>query len=512
MSVGEIYRTLGDYPKATAVPEPRRGADRSRATSTSSWARSACRRCACAAIWRGRWPSWASSPAARTVAAEAMRLADASHHPYSVCHACLGLGGTRVRQGEFESAIGVLGRGFATSEQVPLLRPPIAADLGVAYARCGRIAEGLSHLDAAVEGATSMGRLSRLPLLLVKCGEIHLLAGEPDEATRLATTALRLATEQKERGNEVYARHLLAEICAAEQPASGGGRTVLSRGIGARNRARHATARRAMPRGPRAALRAERGTGQGATITWQPRSRCTGTWRCGSGWSRSRPEPCTSVAKDPPRPPGKPRWRPAGFDLGQGHFANLCESCGDPSSVDATSPSKTRSRKATHEIAPRRTCIDPFRHYLGRRHSDGFPGGIPDGRGARGQGRRRLHLSSPQDQGRRDVGRGQQVRSEEGHGGHDREPDGDEQLRKQDAEEDLRPDRLRHARGRQRGRRCHTAGRRPDPDSQAESPRPSTSATSRSRRPPAPTRGPSRKSWGRRPSSRTSRSSCAARS
>jgi len=59
-----------------------------------------------------------------------------------------------------------------------------------------------------------MGRFSRLPLLLVKCGEIHLLAGEQDEAMRLATDALRLAIEQKERGNKVYATHLLAEITA----------------------------------------------------------------------------------------------------------------------------------------------------------------------------------------------------------------------------------------------------------------------------------------------------------
>jgi hypothetical protein len=64
-----------------------------------------------------------------------------------------------------------------------------------------------------------MGRFSRLPLLLVKCGEIHLLAGDPDEATRLATAALRLAIEQKERGNEVYAKHLLAEISAQRSDA-----------------------------------------------------------------------------------------------------------------------------------------------------------------------------------------------------------------------------------------------------------------------------------------------------
>ncbi len=75
-------------------------------------------------------------------------------------------------------------------------------------------------MDAAVEGATQMGRMSRLPLLLAKCGAIHLLAGDTDAAKRLATTALALATEQKERGNEVYARHLLGKIHAAADPAS----------------------------------------------------------------------------------------------------------------------------------------------------------------------------------------------------------------------------------------------------------------------------------------------------
>jgi len=213
MSAGEIYRTLGDYPKAreyltraVALIDPRQerelagqvGLPAVRVRSHLAWTLA----------------ELGDFQGARTAAAEAMRIADAADHPYTVCHACLGLGGTRVRQGEFDAAIGVLGRGFATSEGVPLLRPPIAADLGLAYARCGRLAEGLSHLDAAVEGATKMGRFSRLPLLLVKCGEIHLLAGERDEAARLADAALRLATEQKERGNEVYALHLFASIYA----------------------------------------------------------------------------------------------------------------------------------------------------------------------------------------------------------------------------------------------------------------------------------------------------------
>jgi tetratricopeptide (TPR) repeat protein len=151
-------------------------------------------------------------PGAYAAAEEGLRLADASGHSYSITHGCLGLGGVRLRQGEFQAAIPILTRGLAASDRVPLLRPPIAADLGVAYARCGNIEEGLTHLHAAVDGAKSMGRMSRLPLMLVKCGEIHLLAGDRGEARDLADTALRLAVQQKERGNEVYARHLLAKL------------------------------------------------------------------------------------------------------------------------------------------------------------------------------------------------------------------------------------------------------------------------------------------------------------
>jgi tetratricopeptide (TPR) repeat protein len=219
MSVGEIYRTLGNYPKAREFlsgalaligPDDETnafgqvGLPSVRVRSHLAWTLA----------------ELGDFESARSLAPAGLQVADRSHHAYSICHVCLGLGGVRVRIGEFESAITILTRGLTISEQVPLLRPPIAADLGVALARCGRVTEGLSHVDAAVEGATQMGRMSRLPLLLVKCGEIHLLAGEHAEATRLATMALSLATEQKEHGNEVYARHLLGEIHAAEAPAS----------------------------------------------------------------------------------------------------------------------------------------------------------------------------------------------------------------------------------------------------------------------------------------------------
>jgi class 3 adenylate cyclase/tetratricopeptide (TPR) repeat protein len=218
LSAGEIHRTLGNYRKARMlllrVLELIGSSDEQellgqvglpsvRARSHIAWTLA----------------ELGDFPAAHAAAEDGLTLATASGHSYSIVHACLGLGGVRVRQGEFHAAIPILSHGLTTSERVPLLRPPVAADLGVAHARCGNIKEGLVHLHAAVDAANSMGRLSRLPLILVKCGEIHLLAGERDQAVELAETALNLAREQNERANEAYARHLLAEIRATRGDA-----------------------------------------------------------------------------------------------------------------------------------------------------------------------------------------------------------------------------------------------------------------------------------------------------
>ena len=218
LSAGEIHRTLGNYGKAreflmrvVGMLDPldahklygQVGLPSVRVRSHLAWVLA----------------ELGDFPEARRFAEEGMGIANAANHAYSLAHACLGLGGARLRQGEFQSAIPILTRGLTITERVPILRPPIAADLGVAHARCGNLAEGLAHLHAAVDSATAIGRLSRLPLIQVKCGEIHLLAGEVPAAARLAEAALRLAIDQNERGNVVYARHLLAEIHSLDRAA-----------------------------------------------------------------------------------------------------------------------------------------------------------------------------------------------------------------------------------------------------------------------------------------------------
>ncbi|MGE5129726.1 MAG: adenylate/guanylate cyclase domain-containing protein [Sphingomonadaceae bacterium] len=211
LSAGEIHRALGDFHKARSyLMRAVELGDANDAQSLQGQVGLPSVRARSHLAWT--LAELGDFAGAHRAAEEGLRLADAAKHAYSVAHACLALGGTRLRQGEFVAAIPILERGLTVSEQVPLLRPPIAADLGVARARCGDVTEGLGHLHAAIDGARAMERLSRLPLIVVKCGEVHLLAGETDEAERLAMEALRLAVGQRERGNEAYARRLLAEI------------------------------------------------------------------------------------------------------------------------------------------------------------------------------------------------------------------------------------------------------------------------------------------------------------
>jgi len=219
LSVGMIYRTLGDFPKARdfflralAHIDPGRQLDRLKQVGLP------------AVRARGHL-AWTLAdlgefPAAREAASEALSIADRTNHPYDIAHACLGLGGVHLRQGQFDAAIAILTRGLAIAEKVPLLRAPIAADLGVAQAHCGRIAEGLTFVDDAVRQANIMGRASRLPLLIVKCGVVHLLAGDASSAGRCADEAQRLAIAQKERANVAHATLLLAAVRAVEETGS----------------------------------------------------------------------------------------------------------------------------------------------------------------------------------------------------------------------------------------------------------------------------------------------------
>jgi tetratricopeptide (TPR) repeat protein len=115
------------------------------------------------------------------------------------------LGELYLAQGDLEPAIRVLEQGLAlcraSGNRVWLRR--IAAGLGSAYARQGRLAEGTALLEEAISESLS---------------EVCRLAGRGDEAWQHARQALDLARQLKERGSEALALHQLGTVHAHTNP------------------------------------------------------------------------------------------------------------------------------------------------------------------------------------------------------------------------------------------------------------------------------------------------------
>ena len=92
--------------------------------------------------------------------AEAVRLAEAVDHPFSLIQAYFALGTLYLRKGDVPQAIPVLERGLARCQVASILGwlPAVAAALGYAYILAGRVAEALPLLQQAAQD-TSSGRL-----------------------------------------------------------------------------------------------------------------------------------------------------------------------------------------------------------------------------------------------------------------------------------------------------------------------------------------------------------------
>jgi class 3 adenylate cyclase/tetratricopeptide (TPR) repeat protein len=151
---------------------------------------------------------------------DAVQIAEAGDHAYSLSVACFGLGTLYLQQGNLVRAIAALERGVALSQDAHLaqLLPLVAAPLGAAYALVGRVAEGVSLLEEAVDRAAALDFMGVQARRLAWLGEAYLLAGRRDEASDLAAKALDLARAHKERGHEAWGLRLLGDIQAQQGP------------------------------------------------------------------------------------------------------------------------------------------------------------------------------------------------------------------------------------------------------------------------------------------------------
>jgi tetratricopeptide (TPR) repeat protein len=150
---------------------------------------------------------------------EAVRIAEAVDHPYSLTHAYCGAGGVYLAKGDLDAAIPKLERSLKLHQlwDLPLQFPWIASQLGYAYALAGRVADALPLLEQAVERGSSIRR-SSLPRWIAWLSETYLLAERLEDAHHVAGRALELSQTHKEGGNEAWALRLLGETAAQHDP------------------------------------------------------------------------------------------------------------------------------------------------------------------------------------------------------------------------------------------------------------------------------------------------------
>ena len=145
---------------------------------------------------------------------EALRLAEAVEHPYSLAQACATVGHFYLRQGDLPQALRVIERGLMLSDTVHL---PVTIHrcnvlLGAAYALSGRVPEALPLLERALEQIVTMRATTLYPLYAVWVAEGYVLAGRVAQARPLGQRALEVARAQKQPGYEAYALRLVGEI------------------------------------------------------------------------------------------------------------------------------------------------------------------------------------------------------------------------------------------------------------------------------------------------------------
>jgi class 3 adenylate cyclase/tetratricopeptide (TPR) repeat protein len=154
---------------------------------------------------------------------EAVQMAEAAEHPFSLTQAYYALGTLFLRRGTLPKAISVLERGLTLCQGAGIATwfPTVAAALGYAYTLSDRIPEALPLLQQAVTQDPSQGISAGHARRVAYLSEAYLLAGRRDEAADLATCALTFARTLQARGNEAYALWLHGEIQAQQEPLLG---------------------------------------------------------------------------------------------------------------------------------------------------------------------------------------------------------------------------------------------------------------------------------------------------
>jgi class 3 adenylate cyclase/tetratricopeptide (TPR) repeat protein len=147
---------------------------------------------------------------------EAIRIAEALDHPFSVVVGCLDVAYLKSVRGELSQAARLLERAVAQGREWNITgHMPIAmGSLGHVYAWSGRIGEGVSYLQQALTAYESAGIGVYHSLSVEQLGEAYLLADQVENARACADRAVMLARGHGERGYEAWALRLLGDIAS----------------------------------------------------------------------------------------------------------------------------------------------------------------------------------------------------------------------------------------------------------------------------------------------------------
>jgi class 3 adenylate cyclase/tetratricopeptide (TPR) repeat protein len=220
LSLGQAYVTMGHY---------RRAADYLRRTMQTPQGDILSQRfgsSAMPAVLSRAWLAWslaelgafAEGMASGT---EAIQMAEAVGHPYSLVTACYGFGLLHLRRGDRAKAIPVLEHGLDVCKAWgfhTLAFHGIAAFLGAAYVLAGRVTEALPLLERVVEQTDAMGDIFDHVLGVIPLSEGYLRAGRIDDALHQARYAVEVCRQHQHRGHLAWALRLLGEVAAQHDP------------------------------------------------------------------------------------------------------------------------------------------------------------------------------------------------------------------------------------------------------------------------------------------------------
>jgi tetratricopeptide (TPR) repeat protein len=151
---------------------------------------------------------------------EAIRIAEAENHTFSIVLAYWAVGHLRLRQGDLSEAVTLLERSVEIGQgrDVAAHLVLVGGVLGSAYALAGRVPEAVAVLEQAVEQAAALRLMFGQAQRATWLAEGYLLAGRRADARAWADRAVALSLDHCERGSEAWALRVLGEIAAHADP------------------------------------------------------------------------------------------------------------------------------------------------------------------------------------------------------------------------------------------------------------------------------------------------------